>query len=142
MARGIQLRRYAIAAANHWYLHGFRLRVEVQAVAGGMDPNVFLYRRNPPDPVTGEVSDVFQTVCSFPDMGEYPATEPSDATAFPYFRLDFVELDFRGQTNYDSAWTSIRTEVHRLVAAMDKAEDLVVVEDVWLGDSGGNSESA
>jgi hypothetical protein len=91
--------------------------------------------------VTAEVYDEFMTVCSFPDMSEYPISEPSDATTFPYFRLDYVELDFRGQTNYDTAWQSIRDEIARLVAALDLAESLVVTEEIWLGDEGTSDSS-
>ena len=42
MARGIKLRRYKIAHANHLAIHGFRLRVEVVAEGPEEEVSAFI----------------------------------------------------------------------------------------------------
>lgn len=147
MARAIRLTRLDIKNANHYHLRGFRLRVEVAEVSGGMDRNVFLYRRHPPDPRTGEIVDEFATVCSFPDLAEYPVGDPSTTTDLPFLRKDFVELDVRSTRDCELVWETIRSQACALAAALDRADVLQEVETVWCGippasDSSASSASA
>lgn len=134
MARGIKLQRSAISQVNHFYLRGFRIRIDVSEVCGGMDPYVFLYRRAPANPFNGEQFDEFQCVASFPDMEEYPVGAPSEETPFPYFRLDYIELDVRSVSDFDYVWTTILSEVGRLVETLEKADNLTVEETTVVGE--------
>lgn len=142
MARGITFRRYAIEQANHYHLRGFRVRIEVASVCGGMDPNIFVYRREPANPVTGVQWDTFQTIASFPDMEEYPIGTPNSETPFPYFRSDSIELDLRSVEDVDYVWQLVLTEAAHLINALDKAEQLVAIETATVGEDCADSESA
>ena len=127
---GVKLRRYEIAQANHKHLRGFRIRIEVVDTCGGVDSNIFLYRRAPANAFDGSIADEFQTVCSFPDMSEYPAGTPSPET---YFREDYIELDVRSMRDYDYIWERIMLESSALMNALTLADTLVAAEDAWIG---------
>lgn len=142
MARGITFRRYAIERANHYHLRGFRIRIEVESVCGGMDPNIFVYRCEPANPVTGVQWDTFQTVASFPDLEEYPVDAPNSETPFPYFRSDYIELDLRSAADVDYVWQIVLTEAAHLINALNKADILVATETVTVGDECSDSESS
>ena len=135
MARGIKLNRYQIAQANHWHLKVWRLRVEVAEVSGGMEPNVFLWRQNDPDPHTDDVTYEFVTVATVGDMSEYPEGGPNPFAENPYFRTPFFEIDLSSQSDYDDVWHTIQVTVMELVQALDRAEKLELSESVWLGTS-------
>jgi len=118
--RGIQLRRLGIERANHWHLRVSRLRVEVIDTCGDMDANVFVYRRNPVNPNTGEVFDEWCAIASPVDLSEYPVGSPAT-----------------GQL-YDE----IKAQVTSLVTALDLADKLTEEEKVWVGCEPAESESA
>ena len=146
-ARGIKLQRYQIANAPHLSMHGFRLRIQVAAVAGDMPPDVFVYYRRPADPHTGEIVDDFQTVASFVDLAEYPALSPNPELS-PFFRLDYIEVDVRSVAHYQEVWQMIQAAVNSLIAALNRADQMVLAEEVWIGepnddasDSAGLSET-
>jgi len=130
--RGIQLRRYQIEQVNHYYLHGFRIRVDVAAVSGGMTPEIFVYKRLPPDPETGTIVDEFQTIASFVDMADWPVGAPI-SNGEPFFRSSVVELDVRSEADYQYIWTIILQQANQLCWAMDKAEQLENAETSWVG---------
>jgi len=133
MARGIKLKRYAIENANHFHIRGFRIRIEVTEVCGGMVENVFVFRKAPANPFDGTEAEEFQTVASFPDIAEYPVGAVDAETPFPYFRTNVVELDVRSVEEYDYVWTEIMAEVGNLINALDKADEIVAAETVNLG---------
>lgn len=137
--RGIQLSRSEIRRANHLHIGGFRIRVDVVDTHGGVPPEIFVYRRNPPNPHTGRREDIFQTVASFVDLSEFPAGAPGPDS--PFFRLPYIELDVRSTKHYDEVWRTIQDLTVNLVAAMDRAEELVVAETVWCGQPAGESDS-
>ena len=85
MARGIKLTRYKVSHAEDFHLHGYRLRVEVTAVNGGMDPAIFLFNRTPLNPRTGLPEDLCLGVVGFGDLSFYPADEPNPALRLSYF---------------------------------------------------------
>jgi hypothetical protein len=142
MGRGIQLTRSSIKDANHWFLRGFRLRIEVTEVTGGMPEHVFVYRREPANPETGTIDDTFQTVASLPDLSEYPVGAPDPERPFPYFRDNFIEVDVRSTGDFQNVWERIHAEVCNLVDILNRADNLVVDEVVWCGDQPPTSESA
>jgi len=140
MARGLKLKRFKIKQANHWHLKVWRIRVEVDEVSGGMDPNIFLWTRNDPDPDTEEVIDEFMTVATVADMSRYPEADPNPEADNPYYRTDFFEIDVEAQQTYDEVWQIIRLAAEELVLALDRAEQLIVAETAWLGESPPESE--
>lgn len=138
---------------NYQWAGAFRLRVEASDPTGsGADPNVFVYRRDPVNPYTGEANDTFFAVASPVDLAEYPVGDPDPDAQFPFFRLDYVELDFRAVSQAREVWELVREGVCNLLAALEKLEQLQAVEEVWVcadppedqgsSESGSASESA
>lgn len=136
MARGIQLRRTESATASHRHIRAWRLRVDVEAVNGGMDENVFLWEQGDPDPDTDEIVNEFVTVATVADMSKYPVGAANPEYENPYFRTNFFEIDLESQADYDWAWEEIQKAVGLLVTALDEADTLGDSEEVWIGDSG------
>ncbi len=144
MARSLKVKRLD-AGPNVDYIHfsAYRLRVEIEE-AVGLDDRVFLYQRRPVNPHTGDYTDVFVTVCSPVDMEDYPPDEPDPARQYPFFRLNFAELDFRATSQATEAYDIIVRELGTLCRALDRLERLQVVSSVWVGagdPGGGSSES-
>jgi len=133
MARGVKLVLAQLEKANHYFLRCFRLQVTATEVYDGMDPNVFLFRRSPPDPVSGEVYDKFVTVCSPVDMSDWPVGEPNPFLAEPFFRNNTVALDVRSLRDFNFIWDVFRREVGNLCVALDRLDQLVDAEFQWVG---------
>lgn len=143
MARRLKLTRSQLTQVNYQYLGAFRLRVEVSdPTDSGADPFVFLYNAAPVNPYDGVQRADFLAVASPVDLSEYPAGEPNDATTYPFFRLNYVEVDFRSTEQAEKAWTLIVLEVDNLLKALDRMEQLEVSEETWVGaELDGSSES-
>jgi len=141
MARGIRLTRHSVKNANHWHLRAFRLRIEVAETSPDMSRYVFVYRRHPPDPYTGEVFDEFCTVASPVDMSEYPVGAPDPNLPFPFFRKDFIEVDVRSLKDFDETWDLVVKQVCVLTQALDDMENLVQDEEAVCGTLPSGSES-
>jgi hypothetical protein len=130
--RRLQIKRYAATNVDYKRFSAYRLRVEaVEAV--NMDKNVFLYRRDPINPYTNDVTDTFFTVCSPADIAEFPVGTPNPGNVAPFFRNWFIELDFRTSQDAMNAWQLLVAELSNLVEAYDRLEDLALVEDFWIG---------
>ena len=141
--RGLKLRRYAIANANHWSLHGFRLRIDVAETIGDVPGEIFVYRSHPIDPNTGQAPRPdWLSVASFVDLSTYPAGAPDPATDYPFFRLNFIEVDVRSLAIYNQVWLEVQSSVANLINALNLADNLVVAEETWIGDPTGASEQS
>ena len=141
MARGLRLKRFSIKNANHWHLRVFRLRIEVTETTSDMTPFVFVYRRHPADPFTGDIFDEFCTVASPVDLVEYPVGQPNVEKPFPFFRKDFIEVDLRSQRDFDKFWDLVSQEVCRLVEALGIADILINDDEIVCGELPQPSES-
>mgnify|MGYP001098188921 CR=1 FL=1 len=136
MPRRLQLRRYELQNVNYQWLGAFRLRVEALPEPTSdppMDTNVFIYRRDPVNPYTGTQTDTFFAVASPVDMSEYPVGAPSATTRFPFFRLNYVELDFRSSAQAEEAWRIIVHDVDNLLKALDRMDQLVPTTTITVG---------
>lgn len=146
MARALKLLRLdAGDNVNYEYLSAYRIRIEVEQ-ATDMDDRVFLYRRDPINPHTGETRDTFFTVCSPVDMEDFPPEDPDPAKQYPFFRRNWVELDFRATGPAEEFWQLVQRELNTLIFALNRLEQLKTRESVWVGagppdDSGSSSES-
>lgn len=132
ITRRLQLKRFAVRNINAQWYGAFRLRVEAHQ-AENMDPNVFMYRRDPANPYTSDATDTFFTVASPVDMAEFPPGQPNPGNAVPFFRKSWVELDFRSTEQAMQAWQLILKEVSTLIDAMNRLDELQMVEAVWVG---------
>jgi len=134
MARRLRLVRKQLATVRLPPFDVFRLRVEASdPTASGADPMVFLYNRRPVNPYDGTAAADFVAVCSPTDLAEYPAGVPDRLTTFPFFRLDYVELDFRAARQAEACWLTIVAEVDNLLRALDRMDRMEVVDTVWVG---------
>lgn len=150
MARRLKLTKLQVTEVNYQFLGAFRLRVEAtDPIDSGADPYVFLYNRRPLNPYTETQDDDFHAIASPGDLAEYPVGEPNGLTTYPFFRLDYVELDFRSTEQAEATWLLIVAEVDALMKALDRMETLVPTDEVWVGaapdagasDSGSASDS-
>lgn len=130
--RRIRLTRYGVTTVNFNNYGAYRLRVEVTGVEGAdLDENIFIYKRNPPSPYTNQDCDNFEAVAGPPQLASIPAGEPDPDLQWPYYRLNYVEVDVASATEGDAIWKQIQEEVCTLVSAMEKLTQLQAVEDVW-----------
>lgn len=133
---GITLKRLAAEKVNLYYIGAYRMRVEASNARGeGLDPYVFIYKRGTLNPYTGEYCDEYQAVCGPADMAEIPALAPVEDQAWPFYRLSYIELDFRSEETAMAAWDIIQTEVAILVEGMGGLTNLVEQEELVFADS-------
>lgn len=146
MARRIRLTRYAANTVELNNYGAYRLRIEVTAVEGSdLDEHIFIYKRNAPSPYTDLNCDTFEAVAGPPQLAAYPAGEPNADMGWPYYRLNYVELDVASTEQAESIWNEIKEEVCVLISAMDRLEKLQAIEDVWCPgppDSGSQSSQS
>lgn len=145
--RRLKLKKYELQNINYFWLGAFRLRVEVSDPCdAGTDPHVFLFQRKPPNPYNDVVEDEWLGIASPVDMSEFPVGEPNETTAYPFFRLNYLEVDLRSVDVAHTVWKLIQEEVAVLIQALDRMELLVPTEEVYVGaaacESTGGSESS
>lgn len=144
MGRQLKIVKSQLTEVSFDRLGAFRLRVDVSDPEGtGTDPNVFLYNLLPVNPYNQTRSADFMAVASPVDLEEYPVGQPDDRTAFPIFRLNCVELDFRSTEQAEETWSSIVAEIDTLIKTLNRMDVLVPVVELRLGDvlEIGSSES-
>lgn len=149
--RRLQLIRSELVNVNYQFLGAARLRIDVSDPENtGADPNIFLYLRGQPDPVTQLAADVWRGMASPVDMVDYPANEPVTTTPYPFFRLSYIEVDLRTIGLLNQVWDHVVLETGVLLEALDRLEALVPTTTVMLGtpcpvgptsDSSGSSAS-
>lgn len=141
--RRLKLVRKAVTQVNYQFLGAYRLRIEVSDPGNtGADPYVFLYLRRPVNPYNGDVLDDFHAIASPVDLAEYPVGEPNALTTYPFYRIDFIELDFRSTEQANDTWTLIVAEVDALLRALDRLDTLEVVEETFVGADADTGNSA
>ncbi len=144
MARAVKLTRLAADTSTYNNYGAYRLRIEVAEVSGAdLDEYLFIYRAIAPSAYTGQNCDVFEAVAGPSQLAAYPAGAANPDQGWPYYRLNYVELDVISATQADSIWKEIQKQVCVLVAAMDKLDNLQVVEHAWCPESAiTNSQSS
>ncbi len=144
MARALRVKKFdAGPNVNYAYLSAYRLRLVIDR-AVEMDDRVFLFRRDPVNPYTGDHLDTFVTVCSPVDMADYPPEDPDPNKQYPFFRKNAVELDFRATSQADEAYAVIVRELTALVFALNRLDRLQEADSQWVGtvpDDGSSSDS-
>jgi len=134
--RRIRLTRYAAENVNYTYYGAYRMKIAVTDIEGDdIDKYVFIYQRHPVSPYTGVSEDEFAAVCGPSQFATIPAGAPNAEQNWPFFRLDYVELDFMSIDQADQAWEDIKVEVGKLVEGMGKLTALKAVEDLWFPDA-------
>jgi len=134
--RRLKLKRYELQNVNYQWLGAYRLRIEAERESTSdppMEEYVFMYRRDPVNPYTNTYVDTFFAVASPADMSEYPVGSPSPSSRFPFFRLNYVELDLRTLGEVEEVWNTIVHDVDNLLKGLDKMDNLVPTMDIVVG---------
>jgi hypothetical protein len=143
MSRRLKIVRSEVVNVDYRSLGAFRLRIDVtDPNNSGADINVFLYNRRPLDPYNETSLDDFMAVASPVDLAEYPVGEPHTDTAYPFFRLNYLELDFRATSQAEEAWVLIVAEIDALLKALDRLEALTVTQEIWVGNESTTGSSS
>jgi hypothetical protein len=139
----LKLKRFGVSNVQYSTMGTFRLRVEAMTMPGfTTDPNVFLLYRLPTNPYDGSAQDLYYGVASPVDMAEYPIGEPNNTTTYPFFRLNYIEVDLRSITLLDQLWEFIKKQISALLQAMDTLDDkLELEEEILVGEVPGGEES-
>lgn len=129
----IQLHRYEPVNVNFHYFSAYRMRVEVADIVGdGFDQHIFIYQKRPVSPYSGLGCDTFCAIAGPSQFSTIPAVEADPQKSYPYYRLNYVELDFISRKEALQAWEVIQKEVAILVEAMGKLAQLAIVESPWF----------
>ena len=143
MARRVRLTRYAPTVQSFNNYGAYRMRIEVTSVEGSdLDNYLFIYRKVAPSPYTTLSCDVFEAVCGPSQLATYPVVEANPDIGWPFYRLNYVELDFQSIAQADSVWDEIQEQIKTLVSSMDKLATLQAVEDTWIPSTPTSSESS
>lgn len=143
MARRIQLTKSETGTVVFGNYGAYRLRIDVTDFEGNdIDGNVFIYRRNAPSPYTELSTDVFEAVAGPPQLADYPAGAPNPDQGWPYYRLNYVELDVASSAQAESIWNEIEQEVGILIEAMNRLDTLKTTQVVWIPDAPDTSTSS
>jgi len=131
--RRIRLTRYAAENVNYTYYGAYRMKIAVTSVEGDdIDKYIFIYKRNPASPYTTISTDEFSAVCGPSQFATIPAGAPDADLNWPFYRLDYVELDFMSLDQAEQAWEDIKKEVGKLVEGMTKLTALKAIGDTWF----------
>jgi hypothetical protein len=95
-----------------------------------MSEHIFVYERQPPDPATGEIFDVFQGVASPIDLTGLPKDNP--VAGSPFFLSTQLEVDLPSQKEHDEMWEALVLDVCNLVDVLNGEDRGEVVE--WCRD--------
>ena len=112
--------------------HTMAYRLEILVEAEGVDPEIFMYTRQPLDPATNTTGDRFIHIATPTDLEEYPTGLPDPTTRFPFFRLASVDLIFRSLDQLEETWDGIVDDVTKLTEALAllqllSAEEMVTI---------------
>jgi hypothetical protein len=144
--RRIKLTKYAANPVKFNNYGAYRLRIEVNEVEGAdLDKYIFIYKRNQPSPYTSLSTDSFEAVAGPPQLADIPAGEPNPDMSWPYYRLNYIELDIASATQADSIWEEINRQVCVLVEAMNALDNIQLQQNVWCPsapDSGSTSSQS
>lgn len=132
-AIGITLKRYKATEVQYRAGGAVRLKIVAENPVG-MDSSIFLFLRGPMNPETQQETDTFHTIASPSDMSLYPAEDPSRETTYPFFRSNYVELDFPSLHTAEQAWNDIVDATTVLVNGLKKLENLKVDATITIGD--------
>lgn len=143
MSNQLQVKRSGVTTVTYGRVNAFRLRVDVTAPPGStMDPNVFIFLQRPVNPYNDTETSDFHAIASPADIAEFPVGGPREGTEFPFFRLDYVELDFRATSLLERTWLTIVADIDNLLKVMNRLAVLTPIETVTLGESAEGSESS
>jgi len=133
MERRIKLTRLQPTEVNLNNYGAYRIRIEASNPEGAdLDENIFIYRTVDASPYTDANRDVFEAVAGPGQLALYPIGLADPDQGWPYYRLDYVELDVLSASQAESIWTEIKSQVGLLITSLERLEKLKTIEEVWL----------
>lgn len=125
---------------------GIRVRMEV-VCATGLPERIFAYRMLPKNPATGSKRGHFSHVCSPVDLEDYPEDAPIQTHVPPWFRLSFVDLLLRSETESVAFIEDVRADIRRLLRSLAAVDEVFFTgeDDFFTGiqcSSSGSSASS
>lgn len=135
MSRQLKLSRLEVNNLNWQYYSTYRLRVEASEPEGDdVDEFIFIFARNVADPYSGASRDDFHAICG-PAQLSLPIGDPDPENNYPFYRLNYVELDFTSKQQALEVWEIIKTETRILIEGLGKLTDMDVAEEVVYTDA-------
>lgn len=133
MARRIKLTRLNSSQVELNNYGAYRIRIEASDPEGAdLDENIFIYRTVDASPYTDANCDVFEAVAGPNQLAAYPIGVADPDQGWPYYRLDYVELDLISTAQAESIWEEIKAQVGELIKAMDRLDQLKTTDVVWV----------
>lgn len=130
-----------ISKLNLEYEHdrtNWRVRLKCEPATGSTyDTKIFVYHAVPEGDVAE--ADTFSNIASLVDMDTLPQDEPIilegeaiNQNTIPYYRLDYVELDFPNAELADKFLNKALYDIKRLVNEYDRADKYNVEQTVTI----------
>jgi hypothetical protein len=110
--------------------------------AENMPNEIFVYRRHPINPMTGEEFDEFFFIASPVDLEEYPVGAPDIGKDFPFFRTSSIDLLFRSTITAQEGKEEILAQIQVLLDALCRMDALAVTDEIWIPGPPPTSSSA
>lgn len=110
---------------------GYRLVIEA-VEANLMDPAFFVMRRYVSNSQTGATQDLFDHIATPTELITLPVDEPTSASDNLY-RTATLDQTWANEATADAAWQAIQSDVTLLKNALDAADNLSALGDVWIG---------
>jgi hypothetical protein len=131
MARKIKIRwatsRYVVGRHD-----AIRVRISV-VCAEGLTEKIFAYRMLPKSPQTGSKRGFFSHICSPADIEDFPEDEPVATHVPPWFRLSYVDVLVRSETEAEAFIDDVRSDIRRLLTSLAAIDAVFQVgEDDFL----------
>ncbi len=120
------------ATAGYPFTDACRLRVTATDPVG-FDGGVFLFRRGPADPLTGEPLDTLIGVPSAVELADYPLDAPDPAGPNLWFRADVFEVDLPSEWHADQLFDAYQQQVLDLCNALTALQSLAAGTPVRVG---------
>jgi hypothetical protein len=85
--------------------------------------------------------DSFEAVVGPSQLASYPAGAPDPDQGWPFYRLNYVELDVLSTAQAEAIWTEIQAETNILLTALERLSQLKLIQEVWCPTPPDSSES-
>lgn len=131
MPRGISI-SWVTSPYRHGLDDGIRVRITV-VCSTNVPRKVFAYRTLPRNPRTNEEVGYFDHVCTPADLEDYPEDAPLPGHRPKWFRLDYVDVLLRSYAEVEAFIDDVRTDLDRLVATLDRMDQLTPGGTATLG---------
>ena len=141
MARGITLTRLQ-ETLTPFDNRGDAFRLQIIASANTMMPKeVFGFRDNLLDPITGTTASEFSFVTSPEDLVTLPIGVADVTASPPFYRKDTIDVLVASRLIAEQMWDEVHIRVCELVDALDRKDKLSTIETVRCGEPEATSES-